>query len=224
MIMQKRLLGMVCVVVSLLAASALQARAQKVQVTITNLSQAETFTPIMVATHKPGVKIFTLGEPASVDLEEVAEAGDISFLETTLSNSSKVREVSDTGAPLPPGQSVTLTLPAGNGFNAVSIAAMLVPTNDGFFALNGELGPVGYQKSVTYYSPAYDAGTEADDELCAHVPGPADVCTGEGFNASRDGDVDFVHIHPGIHGVGDLTAATYDWRNPVAKIVITRVQ
>lgn len=73
------------------------------------------------------------------------------------------------------------------------------------------------------YSPAYDAGTEADDELCAHIPGPPTVCGGEGFNPSQEGDVNFLHIHAGIHGVGDLSAATFDWRNPVAKIVISRV-
>jgi len=100
---------------------------------------------------------------------------------------------------------------------------MLIPTNDGFFALNGEAGPQGTHKSVTYYSPAYDAGGEANDELCANIPGPPNVCTGEGFNPSREGDVNFVHIHPGIHGIGDLSAAKYDWRNPVAQIVITRV-
>ncbi|CAN0274168.1 unnamed protein product, partial [Laminaria digitata] len=27
-----------------------------------------------------------------------------------------------------------------------------------------------------------------------------------------------VHIQRGFHGVGDLSAANYDWRNPVAEI------
>ena len=223
MTVKNRLMGMLCLTLSLVVLPAIAARAQQVQVTITNLTENQTFTPIMVATHKPGLKLFTPGQPANVDLEEVAEAGDVSFLEATLRADPRVRDVTDSAAPLPPGQSVTLTLPSGRGFGAVSVVAMLVPTNDGFFALNGEAGPEGPQKSVTYYSPAYDAGGEANDELCVHIPGPSNVCTGEGFNASREGDVNFVHIHPGIHGVGDLSAAMYDWRNPVAKIVITRV-
>jgi len=33
-----------------------------------------------------------------------------------------------------------------------------------------------------------------------------------------------VHIHAGIHGIGDLTSADFDWRNPTAKIVITRMK
>jgi hypothetical protein len=32
-----------------------------------------------------------------------------------------------------------------------------------------------------------------------------------------------VHIHSGIHGVGDAIPAILDWRNPVAKIVIERM-
>lgn len=199
------------------------ASAQRLRVTITNITEAQSFTPVMVASHKPGVKLFTLGEPASTELEKVAEAGDLTSLETTLRANPDVRDVVDSGAVLGPGQSVTLTVQSGKGFGSVSVTAMLIPTNDGFFALNGQAGPVGSHKSATFYSPAYDAGTEANDELCANIPGPPTVCTGEGFNPSRDSDVNFVHIHPGIHGIGDLPATKYDWRNPVAKIVITRV-
>jgi hypothetical protein len=208
-----------CIAVVLLSASA---SAQHFQVTITNLTQAQVFTPIMVASQKPGVKLFTLGQPASTDLEHVAEAGDLSEIEATLRANPNVLEVVDSGATLGAGQSVTLTVRASAAFSHLSVVAMLIPTNDGFFALNDEVGAVSGSASVSYYSPAYDAGTEANDELCAHIPGPPNVCNGEGFNPARD-DVNFVHIHSGIHGVGDLSAATYDWRNPVAKIVITRV-
>jgi len=33
----------------------------------------------------------------------------------------------------------------GGGFDQLSVAAMLIPTNDGFFALNGVEGPLGNQ-------------------------------------------------------------------------------
>jgi hypothetical protein len=105
-------------------------------------------------------------------------------------------------------------------FRFVSVAAMLVPANDAFFALNGVGRPRG-RDVLTRYSPAYDAGTEPNDELCAHIPGSPVVCQGEGFNPARSTD-NFVHIHPGIHGIGNLAAAHYDWRNPVARIVIRR--
>ena len=200
------------------------AHAQRFKVTVTNLTSGEVFTPIMVATHKAGVKLFTLGAPASVELEQVAEAGDLAALEASLKANRKVLKVVDSGAPLPPGQSVTLIVEARGPFDHVSVVSMLVPTNDAFFAVNGADGPDAFKQSVVFYSPAYDAGTEANDELCANIPGPPNVCTGEGFNASRAGDGNFVHIHSGIHGIGDLSAATYDWRNPVARIEITRLQ
>jgi hypothetical protein len=192
------------------------------KVTITNLTNAEVFTPIMVATHKSGVQLYTLGSPASVDVEKVAEAGDLSALEATLRANPGVLSVIDSGAPLPPGQSVTVMVETQGAFDHLSVIAMLIPTNDGFFALNDVMG-ARTKAELVYYSPAYDAGTEADDELCAHIPGPPNVCTGEGFNPSRDGDGNYVHVHSGIHGIGDLPAATFDWRNPVARIQVERV-
>jgi hypothetical protein len=94
---------------------------------------------------------------------------------------------------------------------------MLVPTNDAFVAVNAVDISGG---SVNVRALAYDAGTEANDELCANIPGPPNVCGGEGFNASRKNAEGFVHVHRGIHGIGDLNAAVYDWRNPVARVSI----
>ncbi len=201
------------------------ANAQHLQVTITNLTSGQTFTPIMVATHKANVTLFSLGQPASVDLEHMAEAGDLSELEASLRANPDVDQVTDSGAPLPPGQSVTVMVEDRGAFHYLSVTGMLVPTNDGFFALNDVVAPTASAaaSSLTYYSPAYDAGTEADDESCAHIPGPPNVCMGEGFNPSREGAGNYVHIHAGIHGIGDLSAATYDWRNPVARIVVARM-
>jgi hypothetical protein len=193
------------------------------EITITNLTRGEVFTPIFAASHKAGVTLFMAGSPASEPLEILAEAGDTGPIKTMLSENPAVKDVVDSGAPLPPGQSVVLVVKTGGGFDHISLGAMLVPTNDGFFALNGVRGPVG-SHSMTHFVPAWDAGTEANDELCASIPGPPTVCNGEGFNSSRMGDVDFVHIHAGIHGVGDLAEATYDWRNPVAKISIRRIR
>lgn len=195
---------------------------KRFSITVTNLTAGQTFTPILAASHRPGVKLFTLGSAASVPLEILAEAGDVAPLKTLLSSSPDVLDTADSGAPLPPGASVTLSVSTHGSFDHVSVAAMLVPTNDGFFAVNDHAGPEG-EKTITLYSPAYDAGTEANDESCLHIPGPPTVCQGEGFNAARD-EGNFVHIHGGIHGIGDLKAAVYDWRNPVAQITIRRIR
>jgi N-methylhydantoinase B/oxoprolinase/acetone carboxylase alpha subunit len=74
--------------------------------------------------------------------------------------------------------------------------------------------------SVTVNALVYDAGTEPNDELCANIPGP--VCGGEGGSPDVDGE-GFVHIHAGIHDIDDLPAQDYDWRNPGARITITKL-
>jgi len=51
--------------------------AQRYAVTITNVTVGQTFTPLLVVTHKPSVSLFKLGEPASPELGLIAEAGDI---------------------------------------------------------------------------------------------------------------------------------------------------
>jgi len=89
------------------------------------------------------------------------------------------------------------------------------------FALNGAQAPFA-NKSITYFSPVYDAGSEPNDENCDNIPRP--VCGGIGGSPDEGGE-GYVHIHSGIHGTdGDLDAATYDWRNPAAKITIKRVR
>ncbi len=143
----------------LLTLLSITASAQRFKVTVTNLTSEETFTPIMVASHEAGVKLFTLGSPASVELEQVAEAGDLSALEANLRSNQKVLDVVDSGAPLPPGKSVTLTVQARGPFDHVSVASMLVPTNDAFFAVDDADGPDSSKHPVVYFAPDYDAGS-----------------------------------------------------------------
>jgi hypothetical protein len=192
---------------------------KKYEVTVTNLTRGQSFTPILIATHKEGVKLFTPGSASSDELAILAEGGDTVPLSAMLLSNEKVKDVATSVGLLEPGETVTIEIPSGEGFNYISMAAMLIPTNDGFFALNGVSASIG-NKKVMYLSPAYDAGSELNDEDCLNIPGP--VCGGEGFN-SADGE-GYVHIHAGIHGIGDIEAADYDWRNPVARITIQRVE
>ena len=185
-------------------------------VTITNLTRAESFTPILVASHKRGVHLFKLGSAASDELAMLAEGGNTAPLSDMLAANKRVTATSVSSGLLAPGASVTIKVSA-NGARYISLASMLIPTNDGFFALNNVR--VSGEGVSTFYSPAYDAGTEMNDELCVDIPGP--VCGGEGYSPNADGE-GYVHIHSGIHGIGDLSAATYDWRNPVARITVRR--
>lgn len=193
------------------------------QVTITNLTQGQQFTPLLLVSHRSSVHLFMLGAAASSQLRTLAEEGNTGPLATLLRATPGVREVV-TGTDLTnPGATKSFAIAAGED-EQLSLAAMLIPTNDGFVAvdaLNLSFAP----REVTVFAPAYDSGTERNDELCSSIPGPFFLeCGGAGGGAQVVGGEGFVHIHAGIHGVGNLKPALRDWRNPVAKIVIRRVE
>jgi hypothetical protein len=202
---------------------------RRLEVTLTNLTRGQTFTPVLVASHRAGVTLFALGQAPSPQLAILAEEGNTGPLTTLLLSTPGVRDVADSGAPpagfVPPGGSKTVIVDGDRGADRVSVASMLIPTNDGFFALNGERAPRG-NEVLTYFSPAYDSGSERNDELCASIPGPFFTeCGGPGGGGQPvGGEEGYVHIHAGIHGTGDMNAAERDWRNPVARITIRRIR
>lgn len=195
------------------------------EVTVTNLTRGQQFTPVLVASHKEGVRLFTLGQAASTELAILAEEGNTAPLTALLSRMPEVKDVVSSNGLTDPGKSVTLTVDAPGAFDRLSVAAMLIPTNDAFFALNEVEGPRG-NKTLTLFSPAYDAGSERNDELCASIPGPSFTeCGGPGGGGTpAGGEEGFVHIHAGIHGIGNLMPSRRDWRNPVAQITIRRLR
>lgn len=190
------------------------------QVTITNITNSITFTPILVVTHRGSVDLFELGEPAIDELAAIAEAGDVGPASELLAGLAGVGDVQNSGGLLSPGDSVTVTVRARHGARRISLASMMLPTNDGFIGLDS----VGLPRrgAKTYWSPGYDAGSEPNDELCLNIPGP--TCGGTGPSPlANPADEGHIHIHRGMHGIGDLDPATYDWRNPVARITIRKI-
>lgn len=203
------------------SSSALASGSAAYHVTITNLTNAITITPILVASHRKKIDLIGLGAPASEELTAIAEAGDISLLKTVLDGMDQVVDIQNSGGLLFPGESVTVLVNARHGARRISLAAMMLPTNDGFIALSSVRAP--NRGTATYYSPGYDGGTEPNDEWCMHIPGP--TCGGAGPSPGENPDDEgYVHIHRGIHGVGDLRPAVYDWRNPVVRITVSRIQ
>jgi hypothetical protein len=194
------------------------------EVTITNLTRGQQFTPILVATHKAGVKLFEVGVAASAGLSTLAEEGNTAPLATELAAQAGTGQVVTGSGLTNPGASKTIVVHAPGGFGRFSVAAMLIPTNDGFFAVNGARLPHGVEK-LTLLSPAYDAGSERNDETCASIPGPFFAeCNGSGGGGAPVGaEEGYVHIHAGIHGNGDFSPANRDWRNPVARITVRRM-
>jgi len=198
-------------------ATKFDSRSSMYEVTVTNVTRGAFFTPVLVVSHRPDVSLFALGQPASAELAILAEGGDTEPLAQVLRANSQVTGVANSEGLLEPGQSVTVQVPA-QGTDRISLAAMILPTNDGFVALNGVAVPRGGSQS--YMALGYDAGSEPNDERCASIPGPQ--CGGEGPSPSAGGE-NFVHVHAGIHGIADLKAADYDWRNPIASVAIRRV-
>jgi hypothetical protein len=197
--------------------------APRYEVTITNLTRGQQFTPVLVASHRPGVKLFMAGEAASAELATLAEEGNTAPLAALLQANPKVQDTETSAGLLDPGKSVTVTVEGGRGVSRVSLAAMLIPTNDGFIALNDM--PLPRWGSETFQVPVYDSGSERNDESCASIPGPSfEECGGPGSGgAPVGGEEGFVHIHSGIHGIGDLKPEMRDWRNPAARVTIRRV-
>lgn len=188
---------------------------------ITNLTTAQWFTPTFATTHLETAEIFRAGTRASQALEALAENGDVGPL-TSLTNGQPqlffdAQSVQPAGL-LRPGATASLEVRASGAFKFVSVATMLIPTNDTFVGVKTEMPPAGVLKSV--YAYAYDAGTEQNDESCASIPGPGyPECGGPGGGGDPGNGEGTVLISNGIVGQGDF-GRNRDWKNPVALVTI----
>jgi len=195
--------------------------ARSYEVTVTNVS-ATTFTPLLVVAHDKDISLFEAGTAPSDELALLAEGGATGPFEDLLATiPDLVGDVETTGGLLPPGQSVTVVLDTTRNLSRISVAAMLLPTNDSFVGLNTVKAPRFLWQTSNFNAIAYDAGSEPNDEICANIPGPQ--CGGEGPSPDAGGE-GYVRVAPGIHGEGELKASDYDWRNPVARVSIRRVR
>ncbi|MBA3298162.1 MAG: spondin domain-containing protein [Acidobacteria bacterium] len=194
-------------------------------VTVTNLTKGQTFTPLIFATHTPAVRIFAPGTQASPQLQVLAEEGDPAMLAALLRGmTAEVREVVVAPNFLSPAVTATFQIMSGGAFSQLSVAAMLIPTNDAFAGLSGLTLPMGFDPVVVDLL-AYDSGTEINDERCASIPGPSFAeCGGPGGGARAGRGEGAVTVHNGMHGVGDMTRPLRDWRGPVARVTVQRVQ
>jgi hypothetical protein len=130
-----------------------------------------------------------------------------------------VHDAAIAGGPVPPGGSTTVEVRVTGNFRKISALGMLVTTNDAFFAATGPALPAG--RASTVAAIAWDAGSEANTESCAHIPGPP--CGSAGVRVT-DGAEGHVHVHAGVQGIGDLVGADHDWNNPVALVTIERIR
>jgi len=195
------------------------------EVTVTNLTYNQQFTPLLLATHRPEITFFKVGQPATPELATLAEEGNVAPLRALLDASPLVTATVAGSGLLNPGKTLTFQIQGNPWRDRLSLAAMLIPTNDAFVALNAVALPLPGQGPQTMRPIAYDAGSEVNDELCSSIPGPLfPECGGSGGGARVGGGEGFVHVHRGMHGIGSFKASQRDWRNPVAEVRIRLVR
>lgn len=206
-------------------------------VRIINLTNGFHNTPFLIAAHNADTTLFSVGEAASASLQAMAEGGDISGLVTDLEVASATIASNPAGGLLAPGTSTNVDMNTdGTSNTQLSVVSMLLPTNDAFAGLNAVDIP-DVPGTYVFNIPAYDAGTEANDEIvngggAPGVPGiPVDPGGNSGTGGTGAASVDFnttVHIHRNNLGDTDLTGGVSDvdsrihrWLNPVVRVVVT---
>jgi hypothetical protein len=191
------------------------------QVRVTNLTRGQILAPPVAITHTRDFQLFHLGAPASPGLAAMAEDAVTDTLFDELGANPEVLDFASADGPVMPGATAVVEVKSLFPHDLITVTQMLVTTNDAFFAAGGAPGPRGPQeRRLTFYANAYDAGSEANTEDCATIPGPP---CGNPMVRDTAGAEGFVHVHAGIHGIGDLDAAQLDWRNPVAKVTVVRL-
>nr|WP_051090333.1 spondin domain-containing protein [Psychromonas ossibalaenae] len=217
-------------------ALSMTAQAAELDIHITNLTGGLYFTPVLLAAADGNTHLYQTGETASTELQAMAEGGDISGLAVLVEAAGGVKVENPAAGLLAPGASANnIMLDTGSNTH-LSLTAMILPTNDGFVGLNNWQVPT-MAGTYTIYLDAYDAGTEANDEIIngGGTPGAAGIPAAPGADGGMNGSGlsstqsnTKVHIHPGNigdmdaeGGKSDLDSRIHRWLNPVAKLTVT---
>jgi len=224
-------------VVAAMLFSGVSANAAQFNVRVVNLTNGIYFTPLLVTAHPAGTSLFSTGQPASASLQAMAEGGDISGLVADLTAIGATNAENPAGGLLAPASSTNVDMNTDGTSNVLlSVVAMLLPTNDAFAGLNSITIP-NDPGTYVYNVPAYDAGTEANDELVTGggAPGVAGIpldpggANGTGGTGLAGPDANpNVHIHRNNigdsdpnGGASDLDNTVHRWLNPVIRVVVT---
>ncbi|WP_396611994.1 spondin domain-containing protein [Haloferax sp. S1W] len=213
--------------------------ARTYRVTVANLTNGQPFTPPAVVAHKASTELFAVGDPASDEIQEVAENGNLGPLTEFAENSGDVRGVAVGGAPPVPTElpasaqfpyTTTLELETDASGAFLSFVSMLIGTNDGFTGLDTVPLPDRVNESRSYFASSYDAGTEMNTEMYEDMVPPAQALYGidGGVDGTGMSDPDLaedgvIMPHGGITGDGDLDPAIYGWDDPAALVQVERI-
>lgn len=203
------------------------------RVTITNLTAGQPLSPAALVVHAEGWQGLALGEPASTELERLAEGGDNQAFITAAQTHEAVFATASGPDAIAPGGTDQITIEVSapaDSERRLTWASMAINTNDGLAALDGiDLTELAVGAEASYLALSYDAGTEANTESADTVPGPAASGLAEGFNAARDDVRDAIYLHPGVVTAADgLSSSTLGgearWDHPIARVRIERLE
>lgn len=221
-------------------AGAQQDGTRSYRVTVANLTAGQPFTPVLAVVHTAAVELFAVGEPATAEIQALAENGDLDPLVELAGETEAVRGAGVGTAPLVPQadpagtgnpfyESVTVEADAGGDELFLSVVCMLIATNDGIVGVDTVPLPEAVNESRTYYANGYDVGTEVNTELFADLVPPAKtLILGGESEGTTETDPDLaedgiIQPHPGIEGVGNLPPSVYDWPEPSALVQVERL-
>ena len=218
-------LGLVLALAAAMAVPAAAGSEATYRVTITNVTGTELLTPFVVATHRGGPRVFREGRPATYGLRQLAENGGVPVLAAELDGRPGVSAVAVAGdAPVAPGSSVAVDITAGPGARRLSLAGMVICSNDGFAGIDSVRLPRHVGGVTAVYGNAYDAGSEINTENYADLVPPCDGLGQTGTSNPALAEHGVVNLHSGTAGVGDLDPVAHGWSNPVIYVSIERTR
>ena len=206
------------------------------EVTITNLTKGQPFSPPIVVAHAPGTHLFEVGKLASPALQKLAEEGMNGDLKAMCEGKVSACAAAKMDEKIMPGKRFTTKLTCKPG-DVLSVATMLGATNDAFTGVDSanldglmmkdnmardgmnDGGMMMQNGMMVGKTMAYDAGTEENTEKKSDTAGPD---MGKGHPATTPPQP--ISLHEGITGAGDLDPAKFGWDGPVAKIEVKMVK
>src|SRR5437879_4151462 len=147
------------------------------RVTLTNLTHGQPFSPPVAATHRTQLHMFQVGHVASDELAAIAQDGNEVPMFNHFNGAAGVTQAVDVGRPLTTSgktvgsftDSATFDIHARAG-DRLSIATMLICTNDGFLGLDAVRLP--RDGSRTLFLVGWDAGRENNSEKSVDIVDP----------------------------------------------------
>lgn len=203
------------------------------RVAIYNITSGQPITPPLAVVHKRALSLFRNGHPASFEVKEIAENGNLDPMVALVSADERVADWSvnfgPTAPPLLPGEMIEFEVESEGGARHLSLVSMLICTNDGFTGLNSIRLPRQIGRTVSLRGRAYDAGTEQNTEAwedlvppCAQLTGFGDQ-GGTGMSNDALAEGHRIRPHRGIHGHADLQYDPHGWHGAIIRVVVERI-